>query len=54
VTDAGEALWLEVNTLPGLSRQGNLARMADADGITYEQLLTHILRGARTNRREHA
>ncbi|MFF3406700.1 D-alanine--D-alanine ligase [Streptomyces sp. NPDC002742] len=54
VTAAGEAIWLEVNTLPGLSRTGNLARMALADGITYEQLLTHILRGARIDRRAHA
>jgi D-alanine-D-alanine ligase len=53
VTDVGEAVWLEVNTLPGLSRSGNLARMAHEDGIPYEQLLAHILRGARTNRRAH-
>ncbi|MFM9493687.1 hypothetical protein ACKI1Q_08615 [Streptomyces galilaeus] len=51
VTDAGDAVWLEVNTLPGLSRSGNLARMAHEDGIPYEQLLAHILRGARTDRR---
>ncbi|MET8029663.1 D-alanine--D-alanine ligase family protein [Streptomyces avermitilis] len=54
VTEVGEAIWLEINTLPGLSRTGNLARMALADGITYEQLLAHILRGAHTNRRAHA
>lgn len=35
--------WLEINTLPGLSHTGNLAVMAQAAGITYEQLLTHIL-----------
>ncbi|MDX3523352.1 D-alanine--D-alanine ligase [Streptomyces scabiei] len=51
VTDAGDVIWLEVNTLPGLSRRGNLARMAYEDGISYEQLLTHILRGSLTNRR---
>lgn len=51
VTDAGEVIWLEVNTLPGLSRTGNLALMAYEDGISYELLLTHILRGALTNRR---
>ncbi|MEE1829703.1 D-alanine--D-alanine ligase family protein [Streptomyces sp. SP17KL33] len=51
VTDAGEVIWLEVNTLPGLARTGNLARMAYEDGISYEQLLTHILRGSLTNRR---
>ncbi|MEU9286450.1 hypothetical protein AB0D57_17440 [Streptomyces sp. NPDC048275] len=54
VTGAGDAVWLEVNTLPGLSRAGNLARMALADGISHEQLLAHILRGARTDRRAHA
>ncbi|MGW1280192.1 D-alanine--D-alanine ligase family protein [Streptomyces tsukubensis] len=43
-------VWLEVNTLPGLSREGNLARMAEAGGISYEQLLAHILRTARTDR----
>ncbi|MER7568923.1 D-alanine--D-alanine ligase [Streptomyces sp. NPDC097941] len=51
VTEAGEVLWLEVNTLPGLSRSGNLTRMALADGISYEQLVTHIVRGANIDRR---
>ncbi|MFF8618242.1 D-alanine--D-alanine ligase [Streptomyces sp. NPDC015350] len=46
VTAEQTAFWLEVNTLPGLSTEGNLARMAAADGITYEQLVSHILRGA--------
>ncbi|MFJ5645853.1 D-alanine--D-alanine ligase [Streptomyces sp. NPDC093223] len=54
VTPDGQALWLEANTLPGLSHQGNLARMARAAGISYEQLVSHILRGARTDRRAHA
>ncbi|MEV3872245.1 D-alanine--D-alanine ligase [Streptomyces sp. NPDC049906] len=45
------AVWLEVNTLPGLSREGNLARMANAAGLSYEQLLAHIVRTARTDRR---
>ncbi|MFC4507012.1 MULTISPECIES: D-alanine--D-alanine ligase family protein [Streptomyces] len=51
VGDDGLSWWLEVNTLPGLSKGGNLARMAQADGISYELLLTHILRGAATDRR---
>jgi D-alanine-D-alanine ligase len=51
VGDDGKAVWLEVNTLPGLSRGGNLARMALADGLSYEQLLLHILRGAHVDRR---
>ncbi|MFJ6705662.1 MULTISPECIES: D-alanine--D-alanine ligase [unclassified Streptomyces] len=54
VTPDGQALWLEANSLPGLSHQGNLARMARAAGISYEQLVSHILRGARTDRRAHA
>nr|WP_251021765.1 hypothetical protein [Streptomyces sp. ISL-98] len=33
--------------MPGLSRQGNLARMAEAAGHTYEQLLIHIMRAVR-------
>lgn len=51
VGDDGSAWWLEVNTLPGLSRGGNLARMATVGGISYELLLTHILRGADIDRR---
>jgi D-alanine-D-alanine ligase len=54
VTDDGKAWWLEVNTLPGLSRKGNLAQMVIADGLTYEQLLLHILRGAVVDRRSRA
>lgn len=51
VSAEGFAVWLEVNTLPGLSRQGNFARMADAAGFSYEQLLAHIVRTARVDRR---
>ncbi|GGZ05805.1 D-alanine--D-alanine ligase family protein [Streptomyces poonensis] len=54
VTASSEVLWLEVNTLPGLTRGGNLARMAHTAGIGYEHLIAHILRGARTDRRAHA
>lgn len=50
VTD-DEVLWLEVNTLPGLSEFGNLARMASEHGLTYDQLIAHIVRGARVDRR---
>ena len=31
--------WLEANTLPGLSRGGNLATMAAAAGISYDELI---------------
>ncbi|MFF3257801.1 hypothetical protein ACFYWO_01340 [Streptomyces sp. NPDC002932] len=43
VDQAGAAHWLKVNTLPGLTRTGDMARMADADGISYTQLISHIL-----------
>jgi D-alanine-D-alanine ligase len=42
VDAAGESWFLEVNTLPGMSRQGNLATMAAAAGMTYEQLVTEF------------
>jgi len=51
VTGDGSVLWLEVNTLPGLSEAGNLARMAAGAGLTYDQLVAHIVRGARVDRR---
>lgn len=35
--------WLEINTLPGLSRTGNLATMAQAADIRYDALILHIL-----------
>ncbi|MEW2117677.1 D-alanine--D-alanine ligase [Streptomyces sp. NPDC005474] len=51
VGEDGSPWWLEVNTLPGLSKGGNLARMATVGGISYDLLLTHILRGADIDRR---
>ena len=54
VTKDDQALWLEANTLPGLSHAGNLAQMATAANVSYEQLISHILRGANTDRRAHA
>lgn len=43
VTPDGEVFWLEANTLPGLSRHGNLATMASAAGISYDELVAAIL-----------
>ncbi|GAA5216872.1 D-alanine--D-alanine ligase family protein [Streptomyces thinghirensis] len=43
VTPDGSPLWLEINTLPGLSHTGNLATMAAAAGIDYDQLIRTIL-----------
>lgn len=45
----GGPVWLEINTLPGLSRTGNLATMADAAGIDYDQLVRTILATATTH-----
>ena len=42
-TPDGEVFWLEANTLPGLSRHGNLATMASAAGISYDELVAAIL-----------
>ncbi|MGW0734453.1 D-alanine--D-alanine ligase family protein [Streptomyces sp. NPDC002851] len=39
---------LEINTLPGLSTRGNLATMAKAAGISYPQLMRHVLKTAFT------
>jgi D-alanine-D-alanine ligase len=50
LTDDGQPYWLELNTLPGLSREGNMAAMAAAAGLTYDQLTSHILATALTHR----
>lgn len=42
VDDNGVPWVLEVNTVPGMSRQGNLATMAEADGIDYNELVMSI------------
>jgi D-alanine-D-alanine ligase len=46
VSPGGEVFWLEANTLPGLSRHGNLATMASAARISYDELVTTILANA--------
>lgn len=35
---------LEINTLPGLSPQSNIATMANAGGLSYDQLVAEILK----------
>jgi D-alanine-D-alanine ligase len=37
------AVWLECNTLPGLSPQGNLATMAEAASISYDELIKILM-----------
>ncbi|MFE1852166.1 D-alanine--D-alanine ligase [Streptomyces sp. NPDC059489] len=44
----GRTAMLEINTVPGLSHQGNLATMARAAGIEYPQLVEHVLATAFT------
>ncbi|WP_435060135.1 D-alanine--D-alanine ligase family protein [Streptomyces sp. bgisy060] len=47
----GRPVWLEINTLPGLSHTGNLATMAAAAGIDYDELIRMILATAHTTER---
>lgn len=43
IVDAAGIPWiLEVNTVPGMSRQGNLATMAAADGISYDEMIWSV------------
>ncbi|MEU1816123.1 D-alanine--D-alanine ligase [Streptomyces roseifaciens] len=44
----GRVTLLECNTLPGLSRRGNLATMAKAGGIPYGTLMQHVVMTAFT------
>jgi D-alanine-D-alanine ligase len=48
LTHDGRFTALEINTVPGLSAHGNLATMARSAGISYPELVTHILRTAFT------
>lgn len=49
VSPDGRPLWLEINTLPGLSHTGNLATMAAAADIDYDHLIRLILATATTS-----
>ncbi|MFF0754612.1 D-alanine--D-alanine ligase [Streptomyces sp. NPDC004267] len=49
VSPDGRPVWLEINTLPGLSHTGNLATMAAAAGIDYDRLIRMILATAHTS-----
>jgi len=50
VTPTRDLYWLEVNTLPGLSVHGNLATMASAAKISYDELVVAILESAAHSR----
>ncbi|MCX4826714.1 D-alanine--D-alanine ligase [Streptomyces sp. NBC_01142] len=49
VSPDGRPVWLEINTLPGLSHTGNLATMAAAADIGYDRLIHLILATAPTS-----
>ncbi len=42
-TQDGQVYWLELNTLPGLSAHGNMATMAAAAGLSYDELVLIML-----------
>jgi len=43
IVDVDDSTWLlEANTIPGLSRQGNLARIVTTAGCSYESLIAAI------------
>ncbi|AKN75680.1 D-alanine--D-alanine ligase [Streptomyces sp. PBH53] len=44
----GRTAVLEINTIPGLSVKGNLAAMSRAAGISYPEMVRHVLRTATT------
>lgn len=48
---SGRMPMLEVNTVPGLSEHGNLATMAAAADIQYDELIRHVLNTAFTKPR---
>ncbi|MFI0718131.1 D-alanine--D-alanine ligase [Streptomyces sp. NPDC021224] len=45
---SGRTAMLEINTVPGLSPHGNLATMAKAAGISYDDLIRHVVATAFT------
>ena len=49
VSPTGNEYLLEVNTLPGLTRQSLLPKIAQAAGLSFEDLVEAILLGARLN-----
>lgn len=45
----GEVFFLEVNTLPGLTTQSLLPKAAEAVGVSYDELIGHLVSTARVN-----
>ncbi|MFJ8646339.1 hypothetical protein ACIRNI_09455 [Streptomyces sp. NPDC093546] len=43
IAPSGRTPVLEINTVPGLSELGNLATMAKAADMPYEELIVHVL-----------
>jgi D-alanine-D-alanine ligase len=53
VSDRGNEVILEVNTLPGLTPTGLLARIAQGAGLSFADLVEEILAGARLRAHGH-
>lgn len=51
---SGQPIFLEINTLPGLTSTSLLPKSADAVGIDFPRLLRYMLRGARHRFEERA
>lgn len=48
IVSPGGPIFIEINTLPGMTRSSLLPKIAAAAGIPFDQLVTHILDAART------
>jgi len=53
VSDKGNEVVLEVNTLPGLAERSLLARIAEGAGLAFPDLVEEILAGARLRAHGH-
>lgn len=52
VTEQGEVIFLEINTLPGLTAVSLVPECAAADGLTYESLIAWLVEDGLARRRE--
>ena len=52
-SERGNEVLLEVNTLPGLTPAGLLPRIAHGAGLSFEDLVEEILKGARLRAHGH-
>ena len=49
VTDGGEIIINEINTMPGFTRTSAYPKMWQATGIEYSEVITHLLKSASTS-----